>query len=109
MTIWRPICPTLAVHASTQMTISSPEGAAFAASLGATRVVVPRELSVAEIDIGKAAKSLAIDRAGEAGLKKVLTGPSSGFEAGLEQIGKKLDPKQKGKDMLAKLKSDGVL
>ena len=45
----RAICPTLAVHASTQMTISSAEGAAFAASLGVTRVVVPRELSVAEI------------------------------------------------------------
>src|SRR6185295_13149845 len=45
----RAICPALAVHASTQMTISSAEGAAFAASLGAVRVVVPRELSVAEI------------------------------------------------------------
>ena len=62
-----------------------------------------------EIDVGKAAKALSIDREGEAGLKKVLTGLSSGFEAGLEQIGKKLDPKQKGKDMLAKLKSAGVL
>jgi hypothetical protein len=39
----------------------------------------------------------------------VLTGPSTGFEAGLDAIGKKLDPKQKGKDMLAKLKSAGVL
>jgi len=52
----RAICPDvagdsghLAVHASTQMTISSPEGAVFAASLGAVRVVVPRELSVDEI------------------------------------------------------------
>jgi putative protease len=45
----RAICPDLSVHASTQMTISSPEGAVFAASLGATCVVVPRELSVAEI------------------------------------------------------------
>jgi putative protease len=43
------IAPQLEVHASTQMTISSPEGAAFAKSLGATRVVVPRELSVEEI------------------------------------------------------------
>ena len=45
----RAVAPTLEVHASTQMTISSPEGAAFAQQLGATRVVVPRELSVDEI------------------------------------------------------------
>ena len=68
-----------------------------------------KELSVGEIDAGKAAKALSLDRDGEAALKKVLNGPSSGFEAGLEQIGKKLKPPQKGKDMLAKLKSAGVL
>ncbi len=45
----RDICPDLHVHASTQMTVSSAEGARFAASLGVTRVVVPRELSVSEI------------------------------------------------------------
>ena len=43
------ICPTLEIHASTQMTISSPEAAKFAETLGVTRVVVPRELSVTEI------------------------------------------------------------
>ena len=37
------------VHASTQMTISSAEGAEIARGLGFTRVVVPRELSVDEI------------------------------------------------------------
>ena len=68
-----------------------------------------KALSIEEIDVGKAAKALAIDRAGEADLKKVLSGPASGFEAGLEQIGRKLKPVQKGKDMLAKLKSAGVL
>ncbi|MCY3003138.1 MAG: U32 family peptidase [Planctomycetota bacterium] len=47
--IARAVCPELEVHASTQMTISSAEGAEFAQSLGATRVVVPRELSVEEI------------------------------------------------------------
>jgi putative protease len=47
--IARALAPTLEVHASTQMTISSPEGAAFAQRLGITRVVVPRELSVEEI------------------------------------------------------------
>ena len=39
----------LELHASTQMTISSPEGARFAMGLGVTRVVLPRELSVDEI------------------------------------------------------------
>lgn len=45
----RAVAPTLEVHSSTQMTISSAEGAAFAQQLGVTRVVVPRELSVDEI------------------------------------------------------------
>src|SRR6185295_11613416 len=45
----RRVAPALEIHASTQMTISSPEAAAFAADLGATRVVLPRELSVNEI------------------------------------------------------------
>jgi putative protease len=45
----RAVAPTLEVHGSTQMTISSAEAAAFAEGLGCTRVVVPRELSVQEI------------------------------------------------------------
>lgn len=45
----RAVAPTLEVHASTQMTISSAESAAFAQQLGCTRVVVPRELSTDEI------------------------------------------------------------
>ncbi len=44
------ICPALHVHASTQMTVSSPEGARFASGLGVTRVVLPRELSVREVE-----------------------------------------------------------
>ena len=39
----------------------------------------------------------------------LLLGPPVGYELGLEQIGKKLDPKQKGKEMVAKLKSAKVL
>ena len=46
----RRIAPDLEVHASTQMTISSPEAARFAEALGVTRIVVPRELSLAEIE-----------------------------------------------------------
>jgi U32 family peptidase len=45
----RAVAPSLELHASTQMTVSSAEGARFAAGLGITRVVVPRELSVDEI------------------------------------------------------------
>ena len=45
----RGIAPTLEVHASTQMTVSSPLSARFAADLGVCRIVVPRELSVDQI------------------------------------------------------------
>ena len=45
----RAVCPQLSLHASTQMTVSSAEGARIAASLGVTRVVLPRELSIDEI------------------------------------------------------------
>lgn len=41
--------PDLSVHASTQMTILGSEGAAFLKSLGATRIVTARELSLREI------------------------------------------------------------
>lgn len=47
--IAQAICPELELHASTQMTISSPEGIRFAEGLGCTRVVLPRELSTREI------------------------------------------------------------
>ena len=43
------VAPTLALHASTQMTVSSAEAGRLAEALGVVRVVVPRELSVAEI------------------------------------------------------------
>lgn len=41
--------PRFPLHASTQLTISSAEGALFAATLGMVRVVLPRELSTEEI------------------------------------------------------------
>ena len=43
------ICPELSLHASTQMTLTSAESIALAESLGIKRVVVARELSIAEI------------------------------------------------------------
>ncbi len=46
----RAVCPQLELHASTQMTIAEPAAAPFATGLGVTRIVVPRELSIAEIE-----------------------------------------------------------
>ncbi len=43
------LAPTLHIHASTQMTISSAEAARLAGSFGCRRIVLPRELSLAEI------------------------------------------------------------
>ncbi len=45
----RAICPDLEVHASTQMSLTSQETIQVAAQLGISRVVLARELSVAEI------------------------------------------------------------
>jgi len=55
------IAPGLAIHASTQMTVSSPEAALVAKSLGVVRVVLPRELSVAEIAKFKARTELELE------------------------------------------------
>lgn len=45
----RQAFPGLAIHASTQMTVTSAGGAAFLEGLGARRIVLARELSLAEI------------------------------------------------------------
>ena len=46
----RALCPDLPIHASTQMTLTSAECIAAAEELGVERIVLPRELSIAEID-----------------------------------------------------------
>ncbi len=46
----RAITPELPIHASTQMTITSPEGAEFAQELGVERAVLARELSLRELE-----------------------------------------------------------
>ena len=62
MELTRRVAPNLAIHGSTQMSITSAEGAAFAANLGCERVVVGRELSVAEIAIiGAAAPGVEVE------------------------------------------------
>jgi putative protease len=45
----RRALPSLVLHASTQMTLTEPRGIDFAASLGIKRVVLARELSIADI------------------------------------------------------------
>jgi putative protease len=45
----REVAPQLEIHASTQMTITSPEGVRFARSLGVARVVLAREVSLREL------------------------------------------------------------
>lgn len=49
MELIRRAAPSLPIHGSTQMSITSREGARFAAELGVSRVVVGRELSIQEI------------------------------------------------------------
>ncbi len=46
----RKVVPELPIHASTQMTITSPEGVEFARELGVERVVLARELSLRELE-----------------------------------------------------------
>ncbi len=46
----RQICPDLPVHGSTQMSITSAEGAEHARRFGASRVVLGRELSLKDIE-----------------------------------------------------------
>ena len=48
--ISRRMFPDLRVHASTQMTITSPEGVRFAEALGVKQVVLARELSLRELE-----------------------------------------------------------
>ncbi len=59
--IARAICPALEIHASTQMTASSPLAAELLKSLGLSRVVVPRELSIEEIRAYAAGTTLPLE------------------------------------------------
>ncbi len=53
--------PDLAIHCSTQMTITGPESAAMMEELGATRVVTAREISLKEIAAIRETTSLEIE------------------------------------------------
>jgi U32 family peptidase len=56
----REIVPDLPIHASTQMTVTSPEGATFASELGVERVVLARELSLRELEKFRATEAGAV-------------------------------------------------
>ena len=45
----REVCPQVEIHASTQMTLTSPEGVAFARRRGISLAVLARELSLREL------------------------------------------------------------
>lgn len=57
----RAICPDLPMHASTQMTLTSAECIEVARQLGITRVVLPRELSIEEMQQIHAATSIELE------------------------------------------------
>jgi hypothetical protein len=63
---------------------------------------------VEKIDLNKAAKELAIDKADLAAFTKCLNGETSKMEACLAPIGKKLKPAMNGKQMIEKLRKAGV-
>ena len=55
------VAPSLPIHGSTQMSITSPEGAQFALQRGVSRVVVGRELSVRDISKVSAGSSAEVE------------------------------------------------
>jgi hypothetical protein len=57
----RRVAPGLPIHGSTQMSITSPEGAQFAQQRGVSRVVVGRELSVRDISKVSAGSSAEVE------------------------------------------------
>jgi putative protease len=57
----RQIVPELEIHGSTQMSISSAEGVALAQEFGVTRVVLARELSLADIRTIRAVSSCELE------------------------------------------------
>lgn len=59
--IVRAMCPELEIHASTQMSLTSAETIAAAADLGLARVVLARELSIAEITQIRSATSMPLE------------------------------------------------
>jgi putative protease len=57
----REVVPDFHIHASTQMTLTSPEGLAFAQRLGIERAVLARELSLRELAKFRAADGVSLE------------------------------------------------
>jgi putative protease len=57
----RAVCPDMAIHASTQMTLTSAECIAVAERLGVERIVLARELSVDEVRAIGAGTNVALE------------------------------------------------
>lgn len=57
----RVICPSIELHASTQMTLASAESIAVAQRLGIARVVLPRELTIEQIRTVRRACTLGLE------------------------------------------------
>lgn len=57
----RAVCPSLELHASTQMTLASAESIEVARRLGIARVVLPRELTVDQIRAVRRACNLGLE------------------------------------------------
>jgi putative protease len=57
----RAVAPDLEIHASTQMSITSEEGVRLAAELGCSRVILARELSLADVQRVRAESSLPVE------------------------------------------------
>ena len=57
----RTLCPEIPLHASTQMTIHNPDGAAQARRMGFERVILARELTLDEIRAIRAASDIELE------------------------------------------------
>ena len=57
----RMLCPEIPLHASTQMTIHTPDGAAQARRMGFERVILARELTLEEIRAIRAASDIELE------------------------------------------------
>ena len=57
----RRLAPTLPIHASTQMTLTEPRGIEFVRGLGVERVILARELSLAQIGLIRQATPMALE------------------------------------------------
>jgi len=68
-----------------------------------------RDFDIEPIDVKKAAKTLALDSKTEPKLAKVLAGPRSAMEKGLDALARELKLKTTGKQMLAALDKAGLV